>query len=84
MAGPHAHSIHSAGGKAGGKALMASPHSHAFHSKGGKVGGLQADPAKQLPGGPCKCGRTVVRSGHAVQCMQQGSPQREEAQGAAG
>ncbi len=74
MAGPHAQRISSAGGKAttashgpqlanggkvGGKATMAGPHAQRISSKGGKVGGLQADPAKQLPGGPCnKCNRT--------------------------
>jgi hypothetical protein len=51
----------------GGKALMASPHAQAVHSKGGKVGGLQADPAKQLPGGPCnECNRTQSIKWHAA------------------
>ncbi len=40
-----------------GKTTMAGPYAKAIQRVGGKVGGLQADPAKQLPGGPCKCRR---------------------------
>ncbi len=47
------------GGKVSGKVVMAGHDRYGIHSKGGKVGGLQADPAKQVPGGPCsECGRT--------------------------
>ncbi len=42
-----------------GKAVLPGHDEYGFHSAGGKVGGLQADPAKQLPGGPCnRCNRT--------------------------
>ncbi len=37
---------------------MAGHDKYGIHSMEGKEGGLQADPAKQLDGGPCKCGRT--------------------------
>jgi hypothetical protein len=41
----------------GGRAVMAGHETYGIHSKGGKAGG-QADPAKQLPGGPCnECNR---------------------------
>ncbi len=50
---------------------MAGPHAQRISSMGGKVGGLQADPTKQLPGGPCKCGRTQSNKWYAAgtQCM---------------
>ncbi len=54
MAGHDKYGIHSkVGGKTGaaGKAVMAGHDKYGIHSKGGKVGSLQADPAKQLPGG---------------------------------
>ena len=39
MAGAFAHSIQSAGGRAGGRATMAGPFAHAIHSAGGRASG---------------------------------------------
>jgi hypothetical protein len=50
MAGPHAHDIH----VAGGKARMELPDASAHQSAAGKKGGTPIT-AKQLPGGPCPC-----------------------------
>jgi hypothetical protein len=64
MAGPHA----TARGRPGSHDR---PQGLAIHSEGGKVGGLQADPAKQQAGDPCKYGRAQSIKWYAAgtQCI---------------